>query len=133
MRAYSLDLRQRALAALARGMARHEVVVTFGVSLATLKRWLRLQRTAASLTPKTAPGRRRAIPVEQQAALWAQLEAYPDTTLAQHTQRWNATHGVARSYRPLGRAIQRLGWTRTKRRWVPLSGMNKPELRSEIT
>jgi transposase len=127
MRAYSLDLRQRVLAALARGMSRQQVVVTFDVSLATLKRWLTLQRTAAPLTPKTSPGRRRTISVEHQPALWAQLETDPDATLAQHTQRWNTTHGMALSSRTLSRAIARLGWTRKKRRWEPPNATSRPE------
>jgi len=69
MRAYSRDLRQRVLAALARGMSRQQVVITFDVSLATLKRWVPLQRTAASLTPQTSPGRRRTSSVEHHPAL----------------------------------------------------------------
>jgi transposase len=125
MRAYSIDLRQRVLAALERGMSRQQAVVTFGVSLATIKRWRTLQRTTASLTPKGAPGRRRTIPVAHHAALWSQLEANPDATLAHHTQQWNATHGVELSYRTLGRAIQRLGWTRKKRRWEPPNAMSR--------
>jgi transposase len=104
MRAYSVDLRQRVLTALDRGMARQQVVVTFGVSLATLKRWLVLRRTATALPPKTPSGRRRTIPVAQHAALWAQLAAHPDAPLAQHTQMWNTTHAVTRSYQTRGRA-----------------------------
>ncbi len=117
------------LAAVERGMSRQQVVVTFGVSLATLKRWLRLQRIAAPLTPLVSPGRRRTISVEQQTAVGAQLDADPDATLAQHTQRWNATHNVQLSSRTLGRAIQRVGWTRKKRRWEPPNGTSKPERR----
>jgi transposase len=107
-------------------MARQQVVVTFGVSLATLKRWLVLRHTDTTLTPKTPSGRQRTIPVAQHAALWAQLEAHPDAPLEQHTQMWNATQGVTLSYRTLGRAITRLGWTRKQRRWVPLSGLSRP-------
>lgn len=126
MRAYSLDLRHRVLTALERGMPRPHVVLTFGVSLATIKRWLTLHRNAARLVPKLSPGRRRTIATTQHAALWSQLEADPDATLAHHTQRWNATQGVQLSSRTLGRAIRRLGWTRKKRRWEPPSGMSRP-------
>ncbi len=94
MRAYSIDLRQRVLAALDRGMTRQQVVITFGVSLATLKRWLILQRNAAPLLPKASPGRRRVIAVEHHVALWQQLEMHPDATLASHAEQWNATHVV---------------------------------------
>ncbi len=128
MRAYSIDLRQRVLAALDRGMTRQQVVITFGVSLATLKRWLILQRNAAPLLPKASPGRRRVIAVEHHVALWQQLEMHPDATLASHAEQWNATHGGSLSSRTLSRAIQRLGWTRKKRRWEPPNVMNRPEL-----
>ncbi len=40
MNAYSKDLRLKTLAALDRGLTKGEVVETFGISLATLKRWL---------------------------------------------------------------------------------------------
>jgi transposase len=44
MNAYSKDLRIKALGALERGMPRKEAAGTFGVSLATLKRWLERRR-----------------------------------------------------------------------------------------
>jgi transposase len=40
MNAYSKDLRLKTLAAVDRGTPRREVVGTFGVSSAALKRWL---------------------------------------------------------------------------------------------
>jgi len=54
MRTYSsLDLRERALAAVdRRGMARKEAVGVFGVSLATLKRWLKRREQAGSAAPR---------------------------------------------------------------------------------
>jgi transposase len=41
MNAYSKDLRIKALGAVDRGMPRKEAASTFGISLATLKRWLK--------------------------------------------------------------------------------------------
>jgi transposase len=49
MKAYSVDLRQRVLAAVDRGMARSEVAATFGVSVATIKRLVALRRTQNDL------------------------------------------------------------------------------------
>jgi len=112
-------------------MPRQRVVETFEVSLATLKRWLVQRRDTADLTPKIRPGRRRTIAAAQHTALWAQLEAHQDATLAQHTDLWNATQGVCVSRWTIGRAIKRLGWTRKKRRWVPPSGMNNNDKRTE--
>jgi transposase len=57
MNAYSKDLRLRVLAALDRGMPRKEVVKTFGVSIATIGRYLRRRREGANLAPKPSTGR----------------------------------------------------------------------------
>jgi transposase len=57
MNAYSKDLRLRVLAAVDRGMPRKEVVRTFGVSIATIGRYLRRRREGADLAPKPSTGR----------------------------------------------------------------------------
>ncbi len=125
MRAYSIDLRERIVAAVERGMPRREVVTTFGVSLGTIKRLLVRRRTTTDLSAQSLPGRPRAIGAAQQAALWAQLEANPDATLDEHTRQWNTVHGTVLSARTVGRAIARLGWTRKKRCWQPPRMMNR--------
>ncbi len=114
MKAYSVDLRQRVLAAVDRGMPRADIAATFRVSLATITRLVALRRTRSDLAAQSPSGRRRSIGLEQQRALRAQLEADPDATIAMHTTRWNATHGTTLSQWTVGRAIRRLGWTRKK-------------------
>ena len=51
MRIYSLALRKQALAAVDCGMPRKEAIGLFGVSLATLKRWLKRRHDTGSATP----------------------------------------------------------------------------------
>lgn len=111
-----MDLRQRVLAAVGRGMARHEVAATFGVSVGTIKRRLAKQQLGADLTPRAPTGRRRTITPHQLPTLHDQLNAHPDATFAQHAERWNAAHGTSLSQWTIGRAIRRLNWTRKKRR-----------------
>lgn len=53
----SEDLRERVVRALDQGKSRQEIVKLFGVSLATLKRYLKQRREAGSLKPKAIPGR----------------------------------------------------------------------------
>lgn len=121
MKAYSEDLRQRIVEALDRGMSRLEVVRTFHVSLATIKRYLKQRRDTGQLTPKSRPGR----PATKGVALAAQVEhllvADPDATLPDLCQRWAAISGVQVSTATMSRAIQRHAWTRKKRRWVRLN------------
>jgi hypothetical protein len=37
------------------------------------------------------------------------------------------THEVHVSTTPMSQAIKRIGWTRTKRRWVPVNDVRKSE------
>ena len=75
MDAYSKDLRLKTLAAFDRGLTRAEVVETFGISLATLKRWLKGRREGSDLSSRHSTGRKRRIPAtpEQRDALHEQL------------------------------------------------------------
>ncbi len=114
MRAYSIDLRQRLLATVDKGMAREEAAATFGVSLVTIKRLIALGREGGDLSPKLPSGRRRIITAEQEGALRAQMEANHDATNKTHARLWQERQGVAVSQWTLGRAIRRLGWTRKK-------------------
>jgi transposase len=57
MRAYSYDLRQRILHAVDQGKSRAEVIKTFDISRATIKRYLKLRRETGDVKPKAIPGR----------------------------------------------------------------------------
>jgi transposase len=128
MNAYSKDLRIKALGALERRMPRREAASTFGVSLATLKRWLRRRREGENLAPRPSPGRTPRICATQQQrrALWEQLEANDDATLARHCELWEQKTGVAVSVATMSRAVRKLGWTFKKSRWWPPSGTKEP-------
>jgi transposase len=122
MRAYSVDLRQRVLAALDRGMSRAEAVTTFAVSLATIKRWVARQRAGLSLAPGRSSGRSLALGDAELLSLLTQLEATPDATLDRHLECWNAQHPERTISRAtLDRAIRRLDWSRKKRRSAPVN------------
>lgn len=120
MRAYSLDLRERVLAALDGGTSRTTVATTFRLSERTLSRWLARRQAGAPLAGGTGPGRAHSIADAALPALRAQLEASPDATLAEHVVAWNAHHPPV-SQSALVRAIKRSGWTRKKRHSMPAS------------
>ncbi len=121
MNAYSKELRIKALGALDGGMPRKEAASTFGVSLATLKRWLKRRRQGEDLAPRPSPARTPRILAtpEQSGALWEQLEANDDATLERHCELWERKTGVVVSVATMSRAIRRLGWTFKKSRWWP--------------
>ncbi len=130
MKTYSQDLRQKMLAAGDHGMPRKEAVATFGVSPATLKRWLRRRRETGSAAPKRRrrPGMRPRIGgADERRVLWRQLESHPEATLEEHRQLWERERGVRVSVATMSRAIRRLGWTYKQRRWWPPSGTRRPD------
>ncbi len=130
MNAYSRDLRLKVLEATDRGMPRREAVGTFGVSLATLKRWLKRRREGEGLSPRPCPGRTPRIlaTAEERRALWAQLDANDDATLERHRELWEGERGVRVSVATMSRAVRKLGWTRKKDRWEPPSATRRREM-----
>jgi len=117
MKAYSIDLRERVLAALDRGMPRSQVITTFQVSLASLKRLHAARRDTGDFTPQPPNGGfEPTITPEHHHQLRAQVHDFPDATLAEHATRWNATYGTSLSQWTIGRAIRALGLTRKKSR-----------------
>jgi transposase-like protein len=56
MRAYSEDLRLKVLDAVDRGMPRKEVARVFGISLPSIKRWLKRRRETGRVGAKVPPG-----------------------------------------------------------------------------
>ena len=118
MNAYSLDLRERVVAAAEAGTPHAEIVRIFRVGVATIGRYLRRHRQGESLAAKPRPGLRPQIGAAQAEALEAQLQvAGTDASLAEHCARWQREQGVAVSVSTMSRALARVaGWTRKKRR-----------------
>ena len=117
MKAYSEDLRLRVVAAIDGGMPRSQVVRVFGVSRATVARYLRLRRHTGGVGPRPRHGPSPIKTSALAAALPARLAEQPDATLAELRTWWEQTSGVQVSLATISRVIsRRLGWTRKKRR-----------------
>src|SRR3954453_13531157 len=85
MRAYSMDLRQRIVAAVDAGLTQSQAAERFGVSLRTVERYLARRRATGGLAApeqrhRAEPRRRLAL----QAWLPARLDAAADATLSEH-------------------------------------------------
>jgi transposase len=119
MKAYSLDLRSRVLAAVEVGAPLVSVAERFQVGEATVRRWVRLHEATGSLAPRPRRGRRPHLGFDDVAALDAQVAAAPDATLVEHCTRWAETHGRRPSRSAMGRALQRRDWRRKKRPSTP--------------
>ncbi len=118
-----------------RGLPRKEVANLFGVSLSTIKRYVKRPRAGEDLEPRPSTGRKRHILAtsEEKRALWEQLEKNNEATLERHCDLWEEKWGVRVSFlATMSRAIrEKLGWTLKKRRWVPPSETKKIEVLGE--
>jgi transposase len=126
MRAYSTDLKERLVRAVANGLPMREVARRFEVAVTTVKRAVVQQRVTGSLARKPIPGRPRAISREQEGSLLARLQANPDATVLDHCAWWAEHHGQPLSEATMWRALRRLGWTHKKSHWQPASVTRKP-------
>jgi transposase len=121
MRAYSTDLKERLVRAVAAGQPMREAARRFDVAVTTVKRAVVQARETGSLERKPSSGRPRAINREQEAALRVRLEAASDATLLEHCAWWAEQYGQQLSEATMWRAIRRLGWTHKKKHWQPVS------------
>ena len=126
MRAYSTDLKERLVRAVADGQPMREAARRFGVAVTTVKRAVVQERETGSLERKPIPGGPRRIGNDQEALLRARLAAAPDATLEEHCAWWAEQQGQQLSEATMWRAIRRLGWTHKKRHWQPVSATRRP-------
>lgn len=133
MKAYSQDLRERILRAGDQGYPRAEIVQLFGISLSTLKRYIKQRREEGHVRPKAISGRPPKKRAQVEAGVLAQLQAHIDATLEQHCDLWEQAHGARVSRWTTSRAIKKLGWTRKKSHWRRASATKRSEPRGERT
>ncbi len=125
MRAYSTDLKERLVRAVAAGQPMREAARRFNVAVNTVKRAVVQARETGSLERKPIPGGPRRIGPQQEAALQARLEAAPDATVVEHCAWWAEQYGQQVSEATMWRAIRRLGWTHKKKSWQPASATSR--------
>lgn len=115
MRPYSMDLRQRVLAACDDGMGTAEVAETFAVSQSWVRRLKQRRRETGTIAPRL-PSRHGPAPLlaDQAQRLHAAVHDHPGETAADYRDRL----GLAVSALTVWRMLRRLGLTFKKSRCV---------------
>jgi transposase len=108
-RAYSLDLRERVVAAVLSGQSCRAVGVRFGVSVASVVKWSQRFRATGSVAAKPMGGRARTL-VGERSWILARLEAVPDLTLRALVAELQE-RGVMASYGSVWRTVHEAGIT----------------------
>ena len=106
------------LSAIDRGIPRKEVADLFGVSLSTIKRWLKRRRLTGDVNTYKIPGRPSVKGQALREWLPSQLNSNPDLTLREHSEAFEDETGVEVSEATMSRNIRRLpgGWPLKKSR-----------------
>jgi transposase len=108
MNTYSKDLRLKVLSAIDRGIPRREVADLFGVSLSTIKRWLKRRHLTGDVNIHKIPGRPSVKGKALRQWLPSQLTSNPDLTLREHCEAFEDESGMEVSEATMSRNFRRL-------------------------
>ncbi len=116
MRAYSLDLRQKVVAAVERGDSTiEEVAASFGVGQTFVKKMLRQHRESGDLRPRPhGGGHKPRLSDKHLKSLRSEVARSPDKTVGALRDHLEERAGVSVSRPTVSRALSRLGLSRKK-------------------
>ena len=116
MKPYSVDLRQRVIAAYETGnVSQRQLAQQFSIALSTVQAWIQRKRRTGSLAPEPIGGSKSKLDQDARAALARLIETQPDATLAEWAEALEAETGISVHPSTLWRQARRLGLTRKKR------------------
>ena len=113
-RAYSLDLRERVVAAVEAGLSCRSVARTFMVSVSSVVKWSQRRRAVGSPAALKMGGRRRYVVAREKDWLIARIAEKPDLTLRALLAEL-AERGLVVSYYALWHFLQHEGVTFKKK------------------
>ena len=127
MKAYSVDLREKIVAAVRHAMSKAQAARTFGVGATSVKRYVKLAEEGKSLKPSKAPPKKSKLEGSGMQLLQEDLRLRPAATYQNRADLLYELLGVRVSKSTICRTIKRLGYTRKKDRWVQQKQTNGSE------
>jgi len=119
MKAYSVDLREKIIAAVGHGMSKAQAARTFGVGATSVKRYVKLAEQGKPLSPRKAPGKKGKLNESAMKLLEEDLRARPAITYEKRADLLCELLGVRVSKKAtICRVVKRLGYTPKQDRWV---------------
>jgi len=118
MRPYSEDLRNKIVAAVERGMPKTEAARTFGVSLSSVKRYLRLAARQEPLAPRKGGGRPPKTNAATARLLEEDVSRRPYAAAHERATFLRTASGVKLSASTVRRLLHRLGFSQKNGAWV---------------
>ena len=118
MKPYSIDLRERIVAAILAGGSQSAVAAQFGVCVKTVQRYVK-RRQEGELAPRPVPGKTPRVSAEQEPELIALMRERSDWTLASMALEWQRRSGVLLPRSTFHDHLMRLGGRYKKRVALP--------------
>lgn len=126
MKAYSTDLRERAVSSVENGGCTiPEAARRYQVSEPSLERWLARQRATGSCAPLPHAGGVQRKLASAEAAIRAAVKAQPDATLQELCERVEQATQITSDPSMMCRELGRLKLPRKKSRSMPVSGRRR--------
>jgi transposase len=114
MSAYSLDLREKIVESVKKGVPKAQTARRFGVDRATVKRYCKQLDERGTREPRKAPGRAPKLDEKAKKLLVEDLEERPWATHSQRAEFLLAACGVRVSEATVCRTLRRLSLSRKK-------------------
>jgi transposase len=114
MSAYSLDLREKIVESVKKGVPKAETARRFGVDRATVKRYCKQLDERGTLEPRKGPGKKPKLDEKARKLLLEDLRERPWATHSQRAEFLFATCGVSVSEATICRTLRRLSHSRKK-------------------
>ena len=112
--AHSIRIRELAVVAIEKGKDRKEIVETFNISLASLKRWLKQKSEQGHLRIGKPPGAARKLDETALKFVKQQIKKKPDINLKELCQVLTEQGYYPISVKTMQRVVKRLGLSRKK-------------------
>ena len=114
MSAYSLDLREKIVESVKKGVPKAQTARRFGVDRATVKRYCKQLDERGTLEPRKAPGKAPKLDEKARKLLLEDLQERPWATHSQRAEYLFAVCGVSVSEATVCRTLGRLSRSRKK-------------------
>ena len=124
MKPYSEDLRRKIVRAVEGGTSKSAVACLFGMSLSSVKRYLRIAQRGASLAPKKGGGRPPKIDQTAEKLLQEDVKERPAATVSERRRFLEHATDKALSDSSVKRLLKRLGFSRKNGLWGRWSETN---------
>ena len=118
---YSMDLRERVVAAIEGGESTHQAAARFAIGIATAGVWARLKRSTGDVRPAKQGKPKGSVLDPHADFILGTLRQTPDLTLAEMVERLAAERDVRVVGTAVWKFLDRHGQTHKKRQRMPSS------------